>query len=147
MKNPVFVLVLAAGVLGAGQVMAQAACPGGTTRVNNLTGLIGGKTLCAARGNDRWQEFHSGNNSGPLIEYKRGPGHPMDPTETVGTWSATNGANSSLLTHTYTSAGAFVWLVCRGGATQAPGTYTLVSTTTHGTIGGATIQNGQVACP
>lgn len=122
---------------------AQTACPGGTNRVSNVSSLVGGNTLCAARGGDRWQEFHQGTGqSGNLIDFKLGAGHPVDPTKTVGTWSSNNGANSNL-THTY-GAQSFTWLVCQVGTAN---NYTLVSTGAVGTITGATVQAGQVACP
>ena len=130
--------VLAAGCVG--QASAQS-CPAGTTQVMNLQQLVGGNTLCAARGSDRWQEFHSGSASGALIDWKLGAAHPIDPTETVGSWSASNGANS-LLTHTYGQT-SYAWRVCQA----APGSYTLVSTNGGGMITGATVRSGQVACP
>lgn len=132
--------LLAAGLVG--QAAAQS-CPGGTSRVNNVRDLVGGKTLCAARSPDRWQEFHSGGPaSGALIDWKRGS-NPVDPTKTVGSWAAENGA-SSLLTHSYTGGSSFPWLVCQVGSST---TYTLVSTGAAGTITGATFASGQVPCP
>jgi hypothetical protein len=90
---------------------------------------------------DSWQEFHSGNgNNSPLIDYKLGPNHPIDPTKQVGTWNAQNGANSSL-THTYGST-SYGWLVCDAGG----GRYTLVSTGAAGTITDVTIKQNQVPC-
>jgi hypothetical protein len=119
-------------------VFAQS-CPGGTNSVSLVGALVRGKTMCAARGGDRWQEFHQ--VGGNLIDYKLGPSDPVDPTETVGTWSAGTG----LLTHDYGGGGSYVWAVCReGGPTST--TFTLVSTTA-GTITGVTLQSGQVPCP
>lgn len=127
-----------------GQATAQSSCPAGTARVNNVQSLAGGKTLCAVRNADKWQEFHQGGpNSGNLFDYKRGPTDPVDPTSKVGTWTAANGANS-LLTHSYTGGSSYSWLVCQVGASS---TYTLVSTAAAGTINGATFAAGQVACP
>jgi hypothetical protein len=88
--------------------MAQSACPAGSSRA--VQQLASGETLFAGRGNERWHEQHRGGpNGGDLWDCKRGPGHPVDPTEKVGTLSATNGANSSL-THTYGS-NTLSWLV------------------------------------
>jgi len=128
-------------------------CPGGTTRVTggtpanpngpgNFVGFITGATICAARGTDRWQEFHASN--GDLIDYKLGPESPtnkVDPTKKVGIWSASNGANATV-THTYGTTN-FEWAICRVGTGL---TYTLVSLT-GGTVNGATILAGQVPCP
>lgn len=131
--------VLASGL--AGHVSAQtASCPAPATRVSNVQQLLGGNTLCAARDADRWQEFHSGASSGSLIDWKLGPGHPVDPRETVGSWTAQNGANSSV-THTYDGT-SYTWLVCQVGASS----YTFVSTGASGTITGATVRAGQVSC-
>lgn len=132
--------MLAVGLVG--QSFAQLAWPAGTTRVNQVQQLVGGNTLCAARNGERWQEYHQGNSNGSLIDWKRGPTDPVDPTETVGAWSAQNGSNSSL-THTYTGGLSFSWLVCQA----TPTTYTLVSLGAAGTITGATIRGGQGACP
>ena len=134
--------ILLAGV--AGNAVAQVCPVGTTTRVSNVQQLVGGNTLCAARGTDSWQEFHQGTSSGALIDFKRGLGHPVDPTETVGSWTATNGANSSV-THNYLGGTSFSWLVCQDVAT--PSTFTLVSTGASGTITGATFRAGQGACP
>jgi hypothetical protein len=125
----------------AGQAAAQVACPNNANnRVSALSTLVTGRTLCAARAPDRWQEFHQAG--GALIDWKRGPGHAVDPTEQVGTWSAVNGA-ASVLTHTYGGT-SFSWLVCQTGNS---GNFTLVSTGSSGTISGVSILNGQVACP
>ncbi len=140
MKSPITVVacLLAVGLVG--EVSAQS-CPGGTTQVANVGALVSSHTLCAARGGDRWQEYHSGGSGGgPLIDYKKGPSDAVDPTTTVGTWAATSGANS-VLTHSYTGGSSFSWLVCQAGST-----YTLVSTGGAGNIP-ATIIPGQGSCP
>lgn len=143
MNKLVLISVFAVGVVAAGQALAQS-CPSNTIRVSNVQLLLGGKTLCAARAPDRWKEFHSGGPaSGPLIAYKLGPGHPMDPTETVGTWSAVNGPNSSV-THNYLGGSSFTWLVCQGAASNA---IALVSVASAGTVSNAQVLSGQVDCP
>lgn len=120
---------------------AQVTCPAGTTRVQQVSQLVRGNTMCAARNGDSWQEFHSGSgNNGALIDYKLGPNHPIDPTKQVGTWNAQNGANSSL-THTYGNT-SYGWVVCDAGG----GRYTLVSTGAAGTITDVTIKQNQVPC-
>lgn len=134
--------VLSAGLVG--QALAQPACPNGNNPVPTaeLVTLVAGRTMCAARAPDRWQEFHSGATAagGPLIDWKLGPGHPVDPRETVGTWSV----SGSLLTHTYLGGASFIWLVCRPGNSS---NITLVSTGTSGTISSINMLTGQVACP
>lgn len=39
-----------------------------------------------------WQELHSGCLGGPLVDYKRGPGHATYPSEQVGTWTILSGS-------------------------------------------------------
>ncbi len=72
-----------------------------STSTPTLTTLINGNgsgnTVCAASGNDRWQEQH--RLGGQLWDYKKGPSDPVDPTSQVGTWSI---ADNKLI-HTYGS--------------------------------------------
>jgi hypothetical protein len=148
---PLTVLLAVAGAATAQQID----CPTGTTRQTagtpanptavdgDFTTFITGATICAARGSDRWQEFHAANRD--LIDYKRGAGHPVDPTRRVGTWTATNG-NNATVTHTY-GPHSFTWALCRDNASSNPPfTYTMVSPTA-GTITGVRVLAGQVACP
>ena len=134
------VCVFSAGL--AGQAVAQT-CPPGANAVTGtaLVTLVAGQTMCAARAPDRWQEFHQGATTagGALIDWKRGAGHPTDPTETVGTWLISN----DRLTHTYGGT-SYSWLVCRPGASP---NITLVSTGSSGTLTGVNMLAGQVACP
>lgn len=76
---------------------AHAACTAATQvqGATTLRGLLEGKTVCASRGNDRWQEFHQAG--GALIDYKKGPTDKVDPTKQVGTWTVSgNGAGTQL---------------------------------------------------
>lgn len=144
MKKILLAIAAVASFTVSNLALAQVACPGVTTRVTNISGLVSGNTMCAARAPDRWQEFHQGPGaSGNLIDWKLGAGDPVDPTEQVGTWSSTNGANSSL-THTYTG-GSFTWLVCTDGAANP--TFTLISFAAAGTVSGVKVLTSQVACP
>ncbi len=105
-------------VLGmAGQAVAACAVPvgppGPITAVNTvatLNALLTGNTVCspptATQPNFLWQELHQAG--GALVDYKRGPGHAVDPTQTVGSWVATGfGVNGirATVTHTYLGAG------------------------------------------
>ena len=70
---------------------ANAACASPSVRVVNLNTLLRGNTACVPTsigGVKTWQELHV--NGGDLIDYKRGPGHKIDPSEKVGTWLAVN---------------------------------------------------------
>jgi hypothetical protein len=135
---------VAATGLVAGHASAQA-CPGGTTRLTGaaLQTLIGNNTLCAASSSnsDTWQEYHQGASSGNLIDWKQGPGHPVDPTATVGTWAVGSDANA-LLTHTY-GASVYSWMVCQQGTTN---NFVLASTSGAATVSGVVVKAGQGAC-
>ena len=132
---------LAAGL--SGEAAAQPCIQGQS--LNGLSVLLQGKTVCAALAADRWQEYHATGLA--LIDYKRGPGHPVDPTEQVGTWSIiTTGPASNPreeVRHSYTGGTSYQYRVCQIGATY---TFQQVSPGST-TITGATILSGSVACP
>lgn len=140
MKRVVLGMAFLGLIAGSKFAVAQTACPGGLSAVQQVTQLVGNNTMCAVRGNERWQEFHSGSNSGPLIDWKDPSGG--QPTEQVGIWSAQNGANGSV-THNYGTGGTYTWTICSaGGASTGP--FTLVGT--GGQISSVTIRPGQVPC-
>jgi hypothetical protein len=137
-------------LLFGGSVFAQAACPcGAGTRVVEpaLTTLLAGKTVCAALGAETWQEFHGGGTAagGPLSDWKRGPGHSVDPSAVVGSWSIVNvpDANAeSLVKYQYTGGGVYLYSVCQNGASV-----TFCGAPYGGrNIAGATLRQGQVSC-
>lgn len=140
MKSVMLAIAAVASLVATHHAFAQAVCPTLTTPASALGNLVSGKTMCAARAGERWQEFHQGVGGGALIDWKLGPGSTVDPTETVGTWSTDDG--NSLLTHSYTGGPSYTWLVCING-----GVLTLVSTASAGTVSGVTLLNVQVQCP
>lgn len=101
-----------------GDAMAQ--CASGTAlNQNAIRSLVGGNTVCGRPGasypggagsSDRWQEEHQGANSGPLVDYKLGDGHPIDPRKQVGTWD-TVGAATARIEHAYTGGPTYQWTV------------------------------------
>ena len=110
-----FVLVAAiAGSLVSGQAIA--ACTN-NTRLDAaaIRLLLGGNTVCvptvtpAAPTPMTWQELHEGTStstSGTLTDYKRGPGHAVDPSKPVGTWTVNgSGQGNSTVTHAYSGGG------------------------------------------
>ena len=139
--------VAVASLLSAGLIAPVAAqsCPSGSQRVNlgnALRTLLTNKTVCAVRPpGERWQEFHSGS-SGPLIDYKLGPGHPVDPTKQVGTWSASNGVNADV-TYNYGPGATYTFIVCAVPTVAAATSYTFIGPST---VTGATLRSGQVSC-
>lgn len=111
---------------------SQTACAAsaGVVRLSDaqITALLTGRTLCGVPGpsypgspGDRWQEEHLAN--GDLFDYKRGPGHPIDPREKVGTWGVANGNTIGAFEVTYIYGGslAFSWAVF-GPVVNVPGT-------------------------
>ena len=106
-----FVLVAAMlGSLVSGETMA--AC-GSSNRLKaaDISLLLGGNTVCVPTTtipDMTWQELHVGTStstSGALIDYKRGPTHPTDKSETVGNWSVTGTGSNASVTHTYSGGG------------------------------------------
>lgn len=81
--------------------MAEAACTSTSqiTDASALRTLLAGKTLCATRGTDRWQEFHQAG--GALIDYKKGQTDPVDPTKQVGTWTVTGNGSGTQVRYSY----------------------------------------------
>lgn len=64
-----------------------------------LKNTLSGKTACKANTEDwEWQEYHE--PSGTLIDWKKGPSDPVDPSVPVGKWSATDGASAEV-TYSY----------------------------------------------
>jgi hypothetical protein len=152
----------------AGSATAQV-CPSGTARVFNGTPsapnsgagtfqtFIAGTTVCVARGAERWQEYHAAG--GDLIDYKRGPNHPVDPTKKVGTWSITGAqmldprsarparGEGPVLVHTYGST-SYGFAVCVPMAEMRRSDPSFVlSSPVAGTFQNVRILAGQVPCP
>jgi hypothetical protein len=129
----------------AGQVAAQCL----QNRVTgNLTNFLENKTVCAtATGDggtklgDKWQEWHQSNRTRTLTEYGRGPGHPVDPTRDVGTWSAENGANADV-TYNYTGNGSYTWVLYDDGDDD----YSFCTGESGTVIATATFKVGQASC-
>lgn len=139
-------------------------CPCGPgTRVTGqaLVALLGTKTVCGQLKDDTWQEFHSGTTAagGSLIDYKRGPNDPVDPSKQVGNWSVQNvGAADSYVVYDYGSGGAYSFAVCQAGGSVSfcgitpPNAAVTNTRSSRGAVAGsnvtgATLINGQNACP
>ncbi len=94
-----------------GQAIAACTNP---TRLSaaQISALVGGNTVCVPNvtvPTMTWQELHVGTSTsttGALIDFKRGPGHAVDPSETVGTWTVNGtGAGNATITHSYNAGG------------------------------------------
>ena len=126
-------------------VLAQAPCPAGA-RLNEgqLATLLTGRTVCATLGNDRWQEWHGAG--GALWDYKRGPNHPVDPSEQVGNWAISGNGNNAVVNYTYGSS-RYSYAVCSTGTAD---TYDFRPAPSGSLITGARFRpasGSAVACP
>lgn len=90
------ILAAAAGAVLAGlPAVSNAACTAPSVRVNTMaamTTLLTGNTICVPAmtpppATMQAQELHQ--LGGALIDFKRGPGHPVDPSKQIGNWSVT----------------------------------------------------------
>lgn len=106
--------------------MAQANCTCNGSQLladQSLSNALSNRTVCVAKtGGVGWenQEFHSGTGGGSLIDYKLGAGHPVDPTETVGTWSVTGSGPQTRVNHVYGGT-TYTYGVCSSTATPGAG--------------------------
>lgn len=87
MKASLAISVLLASVMSAG---AYAQCSDGLIPGAVLAVSLPGKIVCAYKTSatdpsSRWSEIHGVD--GTLTEWARGPGHPVDPSQVVGSWS------------------------------------------------------------
>jgi len=136
----------------AAQAQTVPACPASCTTgapVPNLGTFLGGRTVCAVRGNESWQEFHQGNGTGigPLIDWKKGPGDPVDPQTQVGGWAVSSpGRGTQTVSYIYSGAGGgtYTFSVC---GPLASGKYDFCTTSASGSdVKNATLVAGQVSC-
>jgi hypothetical protein len=123
-------LALAAGLaVIATSALAQPVCTGNALSMDQINAIIGpGNTVCGRPGAgypggagsaDRWQEEHVAG--GQLWDYKRGPGHAVDPRKQVGTWStAAASRTQGTISHIYGPTVAFTW-VMYGPTSNSPG--------------------------
>lgn len=118
--------------------LAWAACTP-ATRVTGATlnSLIDGNTVCAIRGSEVWQEQHRAG--GELWDYKRGPGHPVDPSKQVGTWSISR----NFVTYCYTGGSCYAYSVHGSGT----GPYSFCFANGTEVVSGATFKPGLASCP
>jgi hypothetical protein len=161
MKSVLRTVVACAGLLAATapSAWAQSACPcGAGTRVvgKELVSLLAGKTVCGAVDGDTWQEFHSGSGAGggPLIDYKRGPGDPVDPSKQVGTWAIAEVETvNSFVVYDYGGGNSYGYAVCTNGGSvnfcgASPASRSTQMRSTPGrNVLNATLVTGQVPCP
>lgn len=138
-------LVLLAGI--SGEAMAVDCSP--STRITDaaLATLIQGKTVCATQGAEKWQEYHSGSSgvANNLIDYKKGPGHAIDPTGPVGMWITTARGPYSRVIYNYGSGGMPTYEVHGANIYSDGATYTFCGDSSAPTLD-VILRSGQVSC-
>jgi hypothetical protein len=77
----------------------------------NLTTALTGNTVCVAKAGGGWENQEAHVSGGALVDYKRGPGHPVDPRAQVGTWAISGTGANTAVSHTYGST-TYTWKVC-----------------------------------
>lgn len=80
-----------------------------TVDASALAALLSNKMVCGNVGGEVWQEHHNGSASGSLVDYKKGPTDPVDPTTTVGSY-VVNSDNT--VTYAYSGGGTYTYDVC-----------------------------------
>lgn len=98
-----------------------------------------GSTVCAMRGNDRWQSQH--HPGGDLWDYKRGPGDPMDPSKKVGNWKT----QGNSITYEYAGGHRYTYSI----HTNSAGGYDFCESPNGGvaSISNAVFKPGLTGCP
>lgn len=134
-KSAAFPLLLA-GLGLSGQ--AFAACTGPSLNQQQLSTTLTGNTVCAMRGNDRWQELHQ--SGGAIIDYKRGPGHAIDPSKQTGSWSLGGTGSNRTVIYNYGAGGTYSYTVHDNGG----GSYSFC---TGGVELLVTVRSGAGPCP
>lgn len=137
---------LLAGIVTLGSVGSAMACScNGTDQLKNgaLSTALSNNTVCVPSAGGGWefQEQHIGVGNGSLVDYKRGPSDPVDPTETLGTWAVTGTGANTVVTYNYGSGGVYVFNVCQSGSSigfcpSGTATPTVNGTLKTGTGGG-----------
>jgi hypothetical protein len=126
--------------------MAQCATSGSYKQLNqsDIESLVGLGTACYPAGGPPWtnQEYHTSSGaSGTIIDYKKGPSDPRDPSKAVGTYTVNA---DSTITYNYTVGGTYTYSVW--GKTNGKGaTYDFCVGSTP-LPGGVRIISGSGAC-
>ena len=126
--KPLMVAGAALLAVGAAHALACTA-PGGALNTADLgtTLQTSGRIACyGTAGNWDNQEILQGGST--LVDYKKGPGDPVDPESTIGNYGiSTDGSGAGIVTYNYTTGGGqpsyAYYLVNVTGGNGNPGTY------------------------
>jgi hypothetical protein len=92
---------------------------------NQIASLLGSRTACVPPAGPPWQnqEAHTGTTSGNIVDFKKGPSDPIDPSKTIGTYSISGGSGNGTITYSYTGGGTFSYTVFGTPPFNTPKTY------------------------
>ena len=100
-------------IVNVGEAMAVCSSANQLQDAVALNSLLSGRTVCVgSTGNWEAQEIHSPD--GLLIDYKRGPSHPVDPTRPIGNWNVAGAGTNTKVFYSYTAGGSFSYTVHTG---------------------------------
>lgn len=110
-RNFIAVFILL-GLASTSQAQVPCNTCGGGTRMSGtqISGLLGGNTVCAILNTERWQEYHTGTStspSGDVHELGNTPGG-----EVVGRWFVSGTEENPTVTYDYGSGGSYTYAVC-----------------------------------
>jgi DNA-binding transcriptional regulator YdaS (Cro superfamily) len=131
-------LAFAQGV-GLGEALAQNCSTGTKLSPSQIRSVINGRYACANLSpTEHWNEVHTGtgiSSSGQVLDYKKGPGHPTDPSDTVahptGTYSVSPaGADTGQVVYNYGAGGTYGYTIRAnlGSASPNLGLYSFCTT-------------------
>ena len=149
MKTAIWMgLIAAMGLAGQATAQTPATCPCDASKIQrtDVATLVTGKTACATRGSERWQEFHQ--VGGSLIDYKLGPTSTTDPSEKVGTWvagAASRTNSQQTVTYNYGLGGTYAYAVCAANTTTT-GPFLFCNASTQEKFDPVDLKPGQVPC-
>jgi hypothetical protein len=134
------VILVAFPLLVAGAGNAAAQCAPQMT-LTQLQTLLPNATACVGTTpNATWSEWHNGTTTGSVVDWKKGPGDPVDPTVIVGTYAIIGNTDGSAVTYTYGST-TYTFTV-----TQGAGPVYTFCPAGGGTNLSVTIKTGQTSC-
>ena len=163
MKQSIFIGILALTSVMTGEAMAACSPGGGWSRVRDLSGILGGKTVCSLDGQGTQEEHHGTGTGTPLYDYKCGtteaaPSPPAtwcqkpdtDRRKLLGTWTVTgNNTGGATVQYFYDQLGpAFTTPQYKVFVDTAGTTYDFCNGTTPvGTFTLEPITSGTRTCP
>ncbi len=149
MINRSISLALVMAGLSANAFAQSCACPAGTgTRLNQtqIANVLSGNTVCVGSA-PTWQAQEQHLVGGVLTDYKRGAGHPTDPTAQVGTWAISGTGGNAAVVYNYGGT-QYSYGVCSTNTTPAPNQAVgfCPAGPNPGTATSATLRMGAGAC-